>query len=33
MDNIKTLKKITDQKEKFYSEIGKIIIGQSDIIE
>ena len=33
MDNIKTLKKITDQKEKFYSEIGKVIIGQSDIIE
>ena len=33
MNNIKTLEKITDQKEKFYSEISKIIIGQNDIIE
>ena len=33
MNNIETLEKIINQKEKFYSEISKVIIGQNDVIE
>ena len=33
MDNVKTLEKIVKQKDKFYSEISKVIVGQNDVIE
>jgi MoxR-like ATPase len=33
MDNIKLLKKLNEQKSLFYDEIGKVIIGQDDVIE
>lgn len=33
MDNIKLLKKLNEQKSLFYDEIGKVIIGQEDVIE
>ena len=33
MDNVKILDKLTKQKDKFYKEIGKIIIGQNDVLE
>ena len=33
MDNIKLLKKLNEQKSIFYDEIGKVIIGQDDVIE
>ena len=33
MDNVKLLKKLNEQKSLFYDEIGKVIIGQDDVIE
>ena len=33
MDNIKSLTNLTKDKENFYAELGKVIIGQADIIE
>ena len=33
MDNVKLLKQLGNQKEKFYNEINKIIIGQHDVLE
>ena len=33
MDNVKLLKKLNEQKILFYDEIGKVIIGQSEVIE
>ena len=33
MDNIKSLENLTKDKENFYSELSKIIIGQKDVIE
>jgi len=33
MDNVKLLENLNDQKTKFYDEIGKIIVGQNDVIE
>ena len=33
MDNVKLLEKINNQKEDFFSEISKIIVGQKDVIE
>ena len=33
MDNVKTLNKLNKQKEQFYNEIGKVIIGQNDVLE
>ena len=33
MDNVKLLEKLGKQKEKFYNEINKIIIGQHDVLE
>ena len=33
MDNVKTLEKIVKQKDKFYSEISKVIVGQNDVVE
>ncbi len=33
MDNIKSLTNLTKDKENFYDELGKVIIGQVDIIE
>ena len=33
MDNVKVLEKIVKQKDEFYSEINKVIIGQHDVIE
>tara|TARA_Y100000590_G_scaffold329278_1_gene373961 strand:- start:1032 stop:2006 length:975 start_codon:yes stop_codon:yes gene_type:complete len=33
MDNVKLLKNLNSQKEDFYKEIGKVIIGQKDVIE
>ena len=33
MDNVKLLEKLNQQKEDFYKEVGKIIIGQNDVIE
>ena len=33
MDNVKVLEKINNQKNQFYSEISKIIVGQSEVIE
>ena len=33
MDNIKLLKKLNEQKSLFYDEIGKVIIGQDNVIE
>ena len=33
MDNIKLLENLNSQKENFYKEIGKVIIGQSDVLE
>ena len=33
MDNIKSLTNLTKDKKNFYAELGKVIIGQADIIE
>tara|TARA_B100001741_G_C16532575_1_gene590252 strand:+ start:43 stop:1011 length:969 start_codon:yes stop_codon:yes gene_type:complete len=33
MDNVKVLEKINNQKNQFYSEISKIIVGQDEVIE
>jgi len=33
MDNVKLLEKLNNQKTKFYDEIGKVIVGQNDVIE
>ena len=33
MDNVKLLENLSNQKENFYNELSKIIIGQSDVIE
>ena len=33
MDNIKSLENLTKDKENFYNELSKIIIGQKDVIE
>ena len=33
MDNVKVLEKINNQKNQFYSEISKIIVGQNEVIE
>ncbi|SVE33831.1 uncharacterized protein METZ01_LOCUS486685, partial [marine metagenome] len=33
MDNVKLLEKLNLQKENFYKEIGKVIIGQNNVIE
>ncbi len=33
MDNVKLLENLNNQKTKFYDEIGKIIVGQNDVIE
>tara|TARA_B110000438_G_C15714867_1_gene607023 strand:- start:233 stop:1204 length:972 start_codon:yes stop_codon:yes gene_type:complete len=33
MDNVKVLEKINNQKNQFYSEISKIIVGQAEVIE
>ena len=33
MDNVKMLENLNSQKENFYKEIGKVIIGQGDVIE
>ena len=33
MDNVKVLEKIVKQKDEFYSELNKVIIGQHDVIE
>ena len=33
MDNVKVLEKINNQKDKFYSEVGKVIVGQEEVIE
>ena len=33
MDNLKQLEKINNQKEQFYNEVHKIIVGQDDVIE
>tara|TARA_B100001540_G_scaffold113113_1_gene101385 strand:- start:397 stop:1365 length:969 start_codon:yes stop_codon:yes gene_type:complete len=33
MDNVKVLEKINNQKNQFYSEISKIIVGQGEVIE
>jgi len=33
MDNVKLLENLNNQKENFYKEIGKVIIGQHDVIE
>ena len=33
MDNVKLLEKLNNQKTKFYNEIGKVIVGQNDVIE
>ena len=33
MDNVKLLEKLNEQKILFYDEIGKVIIGQSEVIE
>ena len=33
MSNVKLLEKINNQKEKFFSEIGKNIVGQKNVIE
>ena len=33
MDNIKLLKSIAKDKDSFYSELNKVIIGQQEIVE
>ena len=33
MDNVKLLENLNNQKTKFYDEIGRIIVGQNDVIE
>jgi len=33
MDNIKSLENLTKDKENFYNELGKVIIGQNDVVE
>ena len=33
MDNVKVLEQLGNQKEKFYKEISKVIIGQHDVLE
>ena len=33
MDNVKLLENLNNQKTKFYDEIGKVIVGQNDVIE
>ena len=33
MDNVKVLEKIVKKKDNFYSELGKIIVGQTDVVE
>ena len=33
MDNVKVLEKVNNQKDKFYSEVGKVIVGQEEVIE
>ncbi len=33
MDNVKLLEKLANQKEIFYNELSKIIVGQNDVIE
>ena len=33
MDNIKSLENLTKDKENFYNELAKIIIGQEDVVE
>ena len=33
MDNVKVLEKIVKQKDEFYSELSKVIIGQHDVVE
>ena len=33
MDNVKVLEKIVKQKDEFYSELNKVIIGQHDVVE
>ena len=33
MYNVKVLEKIVKQKDEFYSELNKVIIGQHDVVE
>ena len=33
MDNIKSLENLTKDKENFYNELAKVIIGQESVIE
>ena len=33
MDNIKSLENLTKDKENFYNELAKVIIGQEDVLE
>jgi len=33
MDNVKLLEKLGEQREKFYNEVNKVIIGQRDVLE
>ena len=33
MDNVKLLENLTKDKENFYNELGKIIVGQHEVIE
>jgi MoxR-like ATPase len=33
MDNVKLLEKLANQKEIFYNELSKIIVGQNDVLE
>ena len=33
MDNVKLLGKLNEQKTKFYDEVGKVIVGQNEVIE
>ena len=33
MDNVKVLEKIVKKKDEFYLELGKVIVGQQDVVE
>ena len=33
MDNVKLLENLNKDKENFYNELGKIIVGQKDVVE
>ena len=33
MDNVKLLEELVNKRENFYAEVGKVIVGQRDVLE